>query len=237
MKDAIDAERGGSLSDNSFSSSDSNSEALSSILNVFLDGFVFLFFGLNESEPTLNEFPYAINEGYMDDGKYTFMGYKNTSLETNIHFFSEGWQVNGGVLETIFHFSPSFSLEGNYLFMYEQVVEGKVEKLHWTAFNLSYHRVRSEVVDGWWGMGVSHLVIDEGHTSLMLNMGVDVFPFKPVSFGVQGHWSWIDTLPLSNIQIKVKYHYDKGAVYTGYQRFAFAKVPIHSWMLGLGLYI
>lgn len=140
--------------------------------------------------------------------------------------------VNSIEVNARYRFDPMFGVELHHQSFFEDVRDG-TEYLDVTSLGVNYYRLRERWITGWWGAGVTYVGNDVNTFGLMLNIGAEVYPFKPISLHASYQQSYINQSDIGTFRTKVKYHQKKWAYYLGYNDISLAGVKASGLVLGL----
>lgn len=215
--------------------------------NIFIDiiGTVafYLSYGiLIESPPEMNtkmhgaeisEYPFKI----VKSGNYLYTdstNYKLTRFNVSNSFIIENKNLYGNDLNIDFRFLKRMGIDVDYLQLFEKV--GSItDKLSIYSAMVNYHRVRTQRVDFWFGLGAMYVGNTVKKAGFSFGIGGEWFINKPISLLVSFKGSSINQQPVNKTKIQLKYHLKNYHISSGYQHFTIGVTSINAFSLGAGI--
>jgi hypothetical protein len=228
-----------SSSTSSSSSSNSSSSSHRAFGNLFADIFVevFLIVGYEGLLSNLEYRHFAPYPYYYDNvnGEYDFGavdGDKRSLLKARVNYFSAN-SIQGVAANVKYRFLPILGLELSHNNFFENNLAGTSDNLNTTSFMLNYYRVRERSVTGWLGIGATYVGNEVNTAGFAYTIGVEVYPFKPISLHAIFQQSFINESNINELQFQIKYHRKKMAYYTGYNDYSIAGVGVSGFVFGI----
>lgn len=232
-----------SSSSSSSTSSRSNSSNNSSFGGSYGAGFfgdlfieLFAFVGYNT---LIGDFqyrhftPYPYYYGNVN-GEYDFgkqEGDKLSQLRVGTNYLI-GDIINSVEVNARYRIDPLWGVELHHQSFFEDTREG-TEYLDVTSLGVNYYRIRERFITGWWGAGVTYVGSGVDKVGLMLNTGIEVYPFRPISLHASFQQTLINDRNIGTLRTQAKYHRKKTAYYLGYHDITIAGVKASGMVLGL----
>ncbi|MCD6543427.1 MAG: hypothetical protein J7K34_02855 [Flavobacteriaceae bacterium] len=227
-------------------SSSTNGNIISSG-NIFIDiiGTIafYLSYGiLIESPPEMNtkmhgaeisEYPFKIAKS----GNYLYTdstNYKLARFDISNNFIIENKNLYGNDLNIDFRFLKRMGIEVDYLQLFEKV-GGITDKLSIFSAMVNYHRVRTQRVDFWFGLGAMYVGNTVKKVGFSYGIGGEWFIKKPISLMVSYKGSSINQQAVNKTKILLKYHLKNYHISSGYQHFTIGVTSINAFSLGAGV--
>ena len=115
------------------------------------------------------------------------------------------------------------------------------EKTNFTTDNfslfsamLNYHRIRTQKIDLWYGLGVMHVANNVNKTGFAYGIGAEWFFKKPISLYASINSTVINQENLTKSNVLLKYYHKKTQFIGGYQKFKVTTIDVDTFSLGLG---
>ncbi|WP_075340474.1 hypothetical protein [Tenacibaculum agarivorans] len=176
----------------------------------------------------INPYPY-----YNGDGEYTRDFHDDTqSVNFKIGANYLASRVNGLEFNAVFKPLPIIGLEFSHVNFSEKTLLNS-ESLPISSFNVNYYRVREDHFSLWWGIGGTYVGDSVDTWGFSYNLGLDVYPVKPISLHVGWKQSFINDDKVNVFKSQVKYHIRKTALYTGYHNFRLGSETVSGLVLGV----
>ena len=202
--------------------------------NVLVKIFLYLTYEvLIGSEPPLNYYrlPARIyQDGFT--GRYSLNGNSyDADLEIKYIYNSDtldGISVNGN-----FFFLNAFNLK-LLLQNFEETKGNVLDKMNYYELFIDYYRCRLPRLNWYWGLGVKGLGREDDYLGFAMNTGLEVYPFKPISFELAANVGWLDAHPVTKLNAGFKIHSWKLFISSEFQRLQAGSSAINSINFGLG---
>lgn len=225
-------------SSSSSTSSSNNARVSNSDAGVFAELFIELFAWIGY-KAALGEFEYRhftpypyyysnVNGEY-DYGLETDDKRSQFRLGTN---YLVGNTVNSIEVNARYRFDPMIGIELHHQSFFEEVRNG-TDYLDVTSIGLNYYRIRERAITAWWGAGVTYVGTDVNSFGVMYNVGMEVYPFRPMSLHLSFQQSLINNGNIGTLRSQVKYHRKKTAYYAGYHDISAGGVKLSGAVLGV----
>ena len=168
------------------------------------------------------------------NGEYDFdliKGDKKSQTRIGVNYLL-GNIVNSAEVNVEHRFYPFVGATLTHQSFFEQVRDG-TEYLDVTSLSFNYYRIRERAISGWWGIGATYVGTDVNSFGFTYNLGMEVYPFRPISILASFQQSFINQSNLNTLRTQVKYHSKKTAFYTGYHDISLAGVKASGLVLGV----
>lgn len=178
----------------------------------------------------MNPYPY-----YNNHGEFTKDYYDNTkrsSFKIGGNYLIN--RINGFELDAVFKPIPIAGLEVSYLNFSENTLLSS-ESLNITSFSANYYRFRENYFSAWWGIGGTYVGNEVDTWGFNYNLGLDIYPVKPISLHVGWRQSFINDNTVDVFKSQVKYHIKRTALYTGYHNYKLGSETVSGLVLGIEL--
>lgn len=139
--------------------------------------------------------------------------------------------INSFEVNARYRFDPMVGIELFHQSFFEDVRDG-TEYLDVTSLVVNYYRIRERFITAWWGAGVTYVGNDVNTAGLLLNVGTEIYPFKPMSLHVSFQQSLINDSNIGTLRTQLKYHRKKKAFYVGYHDISLGNVKASGMVLG-----
>lgn len=219
------------------SSSRSNNSNESSVLDDL--GFKSLLFRLafwstigvtvgEAQERDLNPYPYY----YDDEGEYA-KELSDTGRKQSIKFGTNYIfnNINGFELNALYKPLPILGIKASYIHFSEKR-RTSTDFLDITSLSVNYYRVREQNISLWWGVGATYVGNEVSKLGFSYNLGVEIYPFKPISFHASWQESFINDREIGVFKSQLKYHYKNKAFFAGYHVYQIAGEDIKAPSIG-----
>jgi opacity protein-like surface antigen len=224
-------------------STDNNESSFRSFFaGLFIDLFAYTAYGV------AIESPFELN-GRMHDAELASYPYKNPfygnftytdSIDYNItrfditnNFVIENSNLYGNNFGVDFRFLKRFGLEFDYLYLTEKTNTNRDQFSLYSAL-INYHRIRTQKLDAWFGLGVMHVGSDVNKTGFGIGLGVEWFVAKPISLKFSHKWTNINSKEVNNTKLLLKYHLKNYHISSGYEHFKIGISKIDAFSIGVG---
>ncbi|SDS53567.1 hypothetical protein SAMN05216503_3374 [Polaribacter sp. KT25b] len=220
-----------------------NSSFRSFFAGIFIDLFAYTAYGV------AIESPFELN-GRMHDAELANYPYKNSfhgnfiytdSMNYNIarfditnNFVIENSNLYGNNFGVDFRFLKRFGLEFDYLYLTEKINTNRDQFSMYSAL-INYHRIRTQKLDAWFGLGVMHVGYDVNKTGFGIGLGAEWFVAKPISFKFSHKWTNINSREVNNTKLLLKYHIKNYHISSGYEHFKIGVSKIDAFSIGVGV--
>jgi hypothetical protein len=167
------------------------------------------------------------------NGEYDY-GIEDTDKKSQLRLgtnYLVGNIINSIELNARYRISPLWGFEMHHQSFFENVRNG-TEYLDVTTLGVNYYRLRERFITGWFGAGVTYAGNDVNQFGPMLNIGTEIYPFKPISIHASFQHSNFQNGDINTFRSQVKYHVKKKAFYLGYHDISIAGVKASGMVLG-----
>ncbi len=141
-------------------------------------------------------------------------------------------RVRGLEFNAVFKPLPITGIEISHINFSESTLQTS-EALNITSINFNYYRVREQNVSIWWGVGATYVGDGVNTWGGSYNIGVDIYPVKPISLHLGWKQSFINENTVNVFKSQVKYHIKKTALYTGYHNYKLGSETVSGLVFGL----
>ncbi|GLB50541.1 hypothetical protein [Neptunitalea lumnitzerae] len=157
--------------------------------------------------------------------------FKLSDLRGQANYFT-GSSVNGYKAKLDYRPVYLVGVDATYTSFYEDVID---ERAQLTMFSImaDYYRVRTKYVTGWWGAGYTYVGSGVDTGGFAYQLGVDVFPVRPVSFRLLWKQSFINTNSVDEFQAEAKYYFKRVSPFVGWHHNMLGDVSINGMTIGL----
>ena len=166
---------------------------------------------------------------YADSSNYAL-----ARLDLSNNFLIESKNLYGNTLNLNFRFKKRFDIEAGYLQLLERN-NGQTEGFALFTTLLNYHRIRTQTVDFWFGLGAMYVANDVKEFGFAYGAGVELFIVKPISILASYKGSSINSREVSKSKIILNYHLKKYSISTGYEHFVLGVSKVNTFSLGFRL--
>lgn len=160
--------------------------------------------------------------------------YKIVRFDITNNFVIENSNLYGNNFGVDFRFLRRFGLQFDYLSLTEKVNARKDDFSLYAAL-INYHRIRTQKLDVWFGLGAMHVGNDVDKTGFGIGLGTEWFVAKPISLEVSHKWTNINNREVNNTKLLMKYHVKKYQISSGYERFKIGVSKIDAFSVGVGV--
>lgn len=172
---------------------------------------------------------YANVQGEYDFGLETED--KKSLIGAGVNYLS-GNYINSAEANVNYRFLPFLGVDLSHQSFFEEGLNGS-DRLDVTSLMVNYYRIRERSFTGWWGMGVTYVGNEVNTYGFTYNIGLEVYPVKPMSFLVSYKQSFINQSHINVTKYQIKYHRKKMAYYIGYHDISMAGVKASGMVLGV----
>ena len=237
-----------SNSGNTTTEHDNNYSKSSSGYNPFTDLIVAIFYNITygvavetvfEKETKMHNakistHPYIFNK----IGNYTYSDSINTvktRFEITNSFVIENKNLFGNNFNTKLRFAKRFDIELGYLQLFENN-NNKIDGFTLFSFMANYHRIRTQKIDLWYGIGASYVANNVDKFGFSYGVGTELFIIRPMSIVASYKGSIINDESINKFKILLNYHLKNYKIYSGYQRYILGPSKINTFSIGLGIF-
>ncbi len=181
----------------------------------------------------ISAYPYK-NANY---GNFIYTDSTNYSiarLDVSNNFVVENKNLYGNHLNLNFRFFKRMSVEASYLQLYEKLGNRR-ESFSLFSAMLNYHRVRTQKLDLWFGVGAMYVGKDVEKMGFSYGFGTEWFVTKPVSLLFSYNASKINTRNVIKSKIQMKYYINKYHISSGYEHYTLGVSKINTFSVGVGV--
>lgn len=221
---------------------DNESSFRSFFAGLFIDLFAYTAYGVAIESPfELNNRMHdaeLANYPYKDPfyGNFTYtdsIDYNVTRFDITNNFVIENSNLYGNNFGVDFRFLRRFGLEFDYLSLTEKVNDKRDQFSLYSAL-INYHRIRTQKLDAWFGLGAMHVGSDVNKTGFGIGLGAEWFVAKPISLKFSHKWTNINSNEVNNTKLLMKYHLKNYHISSGYEGFKIGVSKINTFSMGVG---
>lgn len=162
------------------------------------------------------------------------INYSLARLDVSGNFVIENKNLYGSNLNLDFRFFKRMGLEVDYLQLFEKV-NNNVDSFSLYSAMLNYHRIRTQKIDVWFGVGAMHVGDNVNKTGFSFGVGGEWFVTKPISVLTSYKTSKINNRTVSKSKILMKYYINKYNISSGYEHFTLGVSKINTFSIGVGM--
>ena len=180
---------------------------------------------------SISKYPYIENK----IGNYSY----NDSLSVAYRFsVTDSWlrestSLSGNNANLQFRFAKRLDINLGYMELKEKT-NFTTDNFSLFSAMLNYHRIRTQKLDLWYGLGVMHVANNVNKTGFAYGIGAEWFIVKPISLFTSTKSSIINGETISKNKLLLKYYQKKWQFYAGYQNFKLTTVSVNSLSIGGG---
>ncbi len=183
----------------------------------------------------ITRFPYE----YEGIGNFIYADSLNFSLvrlDIANHFAVENKNALVNDFNVKFRFLKRMDISMDYV---QFATDFNAEKENHAQFSvlLNYHRLRSQRVDFWFGIGTTYISEDINEFGFSYGVGTEWFVKKPISIYVDIKATNLAGSTISNSKVILKYHLKKYYISSGYQHYTLRASNIDAFTIGVGVFI
>lgn len=156
---------------------------------------------------------------------------KKSLIGAGVNYLS-GNYINSAEANVNYRFLPFLGVDLTHQRFFEEGLNGS-DRLDVTSLLMNYYRIRERSCTGWWGMGVTYVGNEVNTYGFTYNIGLEVYPVKPMSFLVSYKQSFINQSHINITKYQIKYHRHKIAYYIGYHDISIAGIKASGMVLGI----
>ena len=162
--------------------------------------------------------------------------YALSRFDISNHFLYENTHLYGNDFTALFRFAKRFDIAVEYLQFIEKTSSG-TEGIAVFSGLVNYHRVRTQKLDVWFGLGTAYVANDVHKWGLAYHVGAAYFIQKPISLEAIFKGSSIQQESLNQYRVSLNYHIKKLALSGGYAHFDLAGSRINTLVLGMKTFL
>ncbi|MFC2109830.1 hypothetical protein ACFLSU_04570 [Bacteroidota bacterium] len=196
-------------------------------------------FGELESErhhnALLTKYPYFENS----KGDFNFTANKNQKTSRFVFankFLKLSQRIKGNYLNGKLQFSKKFSVTGDFLYLNENNFRGLESAYSHLSFLVNYHRVRTEKLNLWYGIGYRYVGSGVNKSGFSYQIGSQYFFAKPLSVDVTYLGAIVNESSIGHFQTNLNYHIKNKFVSVGLTNFKLGSEKFNGIAIGLGIY-
>jgi opacity protein-like surface antigen len=159
--------------------------------------------------------------------------YKTARFDVTTNFVIENSNLYGYNFGANFRFLKRFGLEFDYLHLTEKINTNR-DQLSLYSVLINYHRIRTQKLDVWFGLGVMHVGSDVNKTGFGVGVGAEWFVTKPISVKVSHKFTNINSQEVNNTKLLLKYFLKNYHISSGYEHFKIGVSKIDTFSIGVG---
>lgn len=220
-----------------------NSSFRSFFAGIFIDLFAYTAYGVAIESPfelngrmhdaELANYPYQ--SSFHGNFIYTdSINYNITRFDITNNFILENSNLYGNNFGVDFRFLKRFGLEFDYLYLTEKTNRNRDQFSLYSAL-INYHRIRTQKLDAWFGLGVMHVGYNVNKTGFGVGLGTEWFVAKPISLKFSHKWTNINSREVNNTKLLLKYHIKNYHISSGYEHFKIGVSKIDAFSIGVGV--
>lgn len=160
--------------------------------------------------------------------------YKTTSLSISSSVVRQHKDLFGVNTSLNFRFLQRFDAELGYLYLTEHTPT-KNDSYSLYSVMLNYHRVRTQKVAVWYGIGAMYVGDEVAALRPALGVGAQWFVKKPISLKAMHKWAYINDETVGKTSFLLNYHLKKTTISSGYSEFKIGTSIVKTFSLGVGL--
>ena len=149
-------------------------------------------------------------------------------------FVVEDKNLYGNNLNLDFRFFKRMGFEVDYLQLFEKN-NGISDSFSLFSAMINYHRIRTQKLDIWFGLGVMYVGNDVKKAGFSYGFGAEWFIKKPISLLISHKSATINNRGVNKTKLVLKYHLKNYHVSTGYENFVLAVSSIDAFSVGVGV--
>jgi hypothetical protein len=197
---------------------------------IVIGGIYITVFGTSERRH-FSPYPYYYSnvQGEYDFGLETED--KKNLISAGVNYLS-GNYINSAEANVNYRFLPFLGVDLSHQSFFEDRPNGS-DRLDVTSLMVNYYRIRERSFTGWWGIGATYVGSEVNTYGFTYNIGLEVYPVKPISFLVSYKQSFINQSHINVTKYQTKYHRKKMAYYIGYHNISIAGVKASGMVLGV----
>lgn len=193
------------------------------------------------------ETPFEFN-GRMHDAEIAHFPYENSAHGNFIYtnktdysiarfdvynrFLIENKNLYGNQIGVDFRFFKRFSMDVNYVSFVEKI-NGNKDSFNMYAALLKYHRIRTQKLDMWFGLGATHVANNVDKTGFTFGVGAEWFIAKPISLLLSHKATSINNNSINDTKVLLKYHLKNYRISTGYENYKLGDSKINTFSIGV----
>ena len=187
----------------------------------------------NMHSADFSKYPYK--EPYF--GNYVYNDSTNNKsifrVDIASNFVYESKNLFGNNLNINLKFARRFDLEVGSLQLFEKV-NGNTDNFSLYQAMLNYHRIRTQKIDLWFGLGVNYVANDVNEAGFSYGLGSEWFLTKPISILVAFNGTTINSRPVNETRLLLKYYINNFNISTGYEYYSIGVSKINAYSFGIG---
>lgn len=183
----------------------------------------------------LTKYPYLKS----NKGNYSYDWDKTTPiarLKLSSRYVFESNRIKGNHLNFDFRFSKRLAVEANYLQLWENSTNFGYNSLAFYTALLKYHRVRTEKLDVWWGVGASYVDGEVNELGFTYGLGAELFFAKPLSLESNFNQTLINNGTINKFNVLLNYHQKQYKFTGGYEHLKIGSQPFSMLTFGVGIF-
>jgi hypothetical protein len=183
---------------------------------------------------SISKYPYIDSK----TGNYTYndsVSVTSRFLVTN-SFLRESSSLYGSNFNAKFRFAKRMDIEIGYL---ELIEKNKNLTDYFSLYSaiLNYHRVRTQKLDIWYGIGAMYVSNNVKKAGFAFNAGAEWFIKKPISLYASIKSTVINQDSVTKSKILLKYYQKRMQFFGGYQNFKLTNISVNTVSFGFGYYL
>jgi hypothetical protein len=187
------------------------------------------------SNAYLTRYPYFESK----KGNYSYSWDKNTPiarLNLSSRYVFESDRINGNHLNIDFRFSKRIGVEVNYLQLWENSNNFGYNSLAIYSALIKYHRVRTQQLDAWWGIGASYVDGEVDKLGFTYALGAELFFAKPLSLESNFNQTLVNNQTVNKFNALLNYHHRQYKFTGGYEHLKIGSQSFSLLTFGIGLF-
>lgn len=157
--------------------------------------------------------------------------YNITRFDIYNRFLWESSNLYGNNFGVDFRFFKRFSANLDFVAFNENINNTNDSFLLYSAL-LKYHRVRTQKIDAWFGLGATYVASDVNRTGFTFGLGTEWFIKKPISLLAEYRTTRINSEPVNNGKLLLKYHIKNYRISAGYENYKLGISRINAFSIG-----
>jgi len=162
--------------------------------------------------------------------------YALARLDISNNLVLESNSLYGNNLNINFKFKKRFDVALGYLQLVERI-NGQTEGFALFSTMVNYHRIRTQKLDLWFGLGAMYVANDVKEFGFAYGLGAEWFMAKPISLLVSYKGTNINSRTVDKTKVLLKYHIKKYHIATGYEHYTLGVSKVSAFSLGFGMSI
>ena len=179
----------------------------------------------------ISKYPYIENK----IGNYSYDDSLSVSYRFSVidSWLRESTSLYGNNLNLQFRFAKRLDANLSYSELKEKT-NFTTDNFSLFSAMLNYHRIRTQKLDLWYGLGIMHVANNVNKTGFAYGIGAEWFFKKPISLFASINSTVINQENLTKSKVLLKYYHKNTQFVGGYQKFKITTIGVDTFSLGLG---